>query len=56
VGTHRVQAKLTGQNGASANQNPLLQAPCKKNARKKRAAAKKKRAAERAATKTRRAH
>jgi len=54
-GTHRVQAKLTGQNGASANQNPELQAPCKKSARKKKAAAKKKRAAERAANKTRRA-
>jgi len=54
-GTHRVQAKITGQNGATANQNPELQAPCKKNARKKRAAAKKKRAAERAADKTRRA-
>jgi hypothetical protein len=56
VGTHRVQAKLTGQNGASANQNPPLQAPCKGKARKKKAAAKKKRAAERAAGKTRRAH
>ena len=55
-GTHRVQAKLTGQNGASANQNPELQAPCKGKARKKKAAAKKKRAAERAANKTRRAN
>ena len=55
-GTHRVEAKVIGQNGATANQNPELQAPCKKNARKKRAAAKKKRAAERAANKTRRVH
>ncbi|MET0557927.1 MAG: hypothetical protein ABW065_04570 [Solirubrobacterales bacterium] len=54
-GTHRVQAKLTGQNGADASQNPELQAPCKGKARKKKAAAKKKRAAERAANKTRRA-
>jgi hypothetical protein len=53
VGTHRVDAKLTGQNGASANQSPALEAPCKGSARKKRAA-KKKRAAERAANKTRR--
>ena len=35
-GTNRVQAKLTGQNGASVNQNPILKAPCKGQARKKR--------------------
>jgi hypothetical protein len=38
-GTHRVNAKLLGQNGVSADQNPLLEAPCKGSARKKRAAA-----------------
>ena len=57
-GTNRVSAKLTGQNGATANQNPVLQASCKSAARKKRAAAKKKRAAakaERAADKSGRA-
>jgi len=57
VGTHRVGVKLTGQNGATANQNPVLEAPCKGKARKKKAADKKKRAAaeRRAANKTRRA-
>ena len=47
----KVDAKLTGQSGATANQKPALEAPCKSSARKKRAAAKKKRAAaKRAAT------
>ena len=50
----KVDAKLTGQNGASANQKPVLQAPCGK-ARKKAKAEKKRAAAKRAATKTRRA-
>jgi len=51
----RVDARLTGQNGASANQRPTLEAPCGK-ARKR--AAKKKRAAKakRAATKNGRTH
>jgi hypothetical protein len=44
VGTHRVQAKLTGQNGAIAKQNPKLQARCKGKAPKKRAADKRGRA------------
>ncbi len=43
-GIHRADAKLRGKNGASANQSPLLEAPCKGSAPKK-AAAKKKRAA-----------
>ena len=51
---HRVDARLTGQNGANANQSPLLEAPCKTSARKK-AAKKKRAAARRAATKNRRA-
>jgi hypothetical protein len=34
---HRVEAKLLGQNGQSANQRPELKAPCKGGARKKRA-------------------
>jgi hypothetical protein len=48
--SHRVNAKLLGQNGASANQAPLLEAPCKGSARNKGAAKKK-----RAAAKNRRA-
>jgi hypothetical protein len=53
----KVDARITGQNGASANQKPALQAPCGK-AGKKKAAAKKKRAAakaKRTADKSRRA-
>jgi hypothetical protein len=46
--TNRIDARIAGQNGANANQRPVLEAPCG-NARKKRAAAKKKRAAERRA-------
>ncbi len=51
--TSRVDARILGQNGANANQRPILEAPCakaRKQAKAKRAAAKK-----RAADKNRRA-
>jgi hypothetical protein len=52
--TSRSDVKLTGQNGAKASQNPVLEAPCGK-ARKRAKAKAKRAAARRAADKARRA-